>query len=85
MSSNRLLSDPSPGSSSISDLATDIDMQTALALVRANSRALRAISADSHRHILDAISDEIRMQETQQDAVSQVVTSLLKGHLAELR
>jgi hypothetical protein len=75
---------PSDSRSSVEDFATDIDVRTALALVRANTRAMVALSATARRGVVAAISDEIRLQEMQNSAASRLVAVLLKGHLAEI-
>jgi len=84
MSPDRLPPAPGPADRQIDAYATELDVQTALALARANSRAMRSLSPDSHRQIVAAVSDEIRMQETLDSPTSRLVATLLKGHLAEL-
>jgi hypothetical protein len=63
--------------------ATDVDAQTALALARAATRALIALSPDARCEIAGALQEEIDMQEAQEGLVPRLVASFLEGHRRE--
>ena len=73
-----------PAAPSPESIAMDIDVQTALALARANSRAMKALSHESHRALMTAVVEEIHMQELEDTPISRIVAAVLQGHLAEL-
>jgi hypothetical protein len=66
-------------------VALEIDVQTALALSRATSRAVIAISPKAHRAMMDALGVEAAAQEAQGGPVAELVSALLKGHLDQLK
>ncbi|HEV7383321.1 MAG TPA: hypothetical protein VGN89_00470 [Phenylobacterium sp.] len=68
----------------IPSVALEIDVQTALALSRATTRAVCAISPKAHREMMDALGVEAAMQQTQGGPVAELVATLIKGHLNEL-
>ena len=63
--------------------ATDVDAQTALALARANTRALIALSPYARAEIARALQEEIDLQETQDGLVPRLVASFLEAHRRE--
>jgi hypothetical protein len=79
---------PSPASQSVEPIATvalEIDVQTALALSRATSRAVTAISPKAHRAMMDALGVEAATQQAQGGPVAELVAALIRGHLDQLR
>ena len=68
-----------------SSLALEIDVQTALALSRATTRAVTEISPKAHRAMMDALGLEAATQEAQGGPVAELVAALIKGHLNLLR
>ena len=66
-------------------VALEIDVQTALALSRATSRAVTAISPKAHRAMMDALGVEAATQEAQGGPVAELVAALIKGHLDQLK
>lgn len=66
-------------------MALEIDVQTALALARATSRAMIAISPKAHRAMMDALGLEAASQEAQGGPVAELVAALLRGHLDQLK
>ena len=77
------LSDQLPGT--VAAVALEIDVQTALALSRATTRAVTKISPKAHRAMMDALGVEAAMQEAQGGPVSDMVATLLRGHLDQLK
>ena len=69
----------------ISTAALEVDVQTALALSRATTRAVSAISPKAHRHMMDALGVEAAIQQTQGGPVAELVAALIKGHLDQLK
>jgi hypothetical protein len=69
----------------VATVALEIDVQTALALSRATSRAVIAISPKAHRAMMDALGVEAATQEAQGGPVGELVAALIKGHLDQLR
>jgi hypothetical protein len=71
--------DPTPS------IALEVDVQTALALSRATSRAVTAISPKAHRAMMDALGIEAATQEAHGGPIAELVSALLKGHLDQLK
>jgi hypothetical protein len=80
-----MIAKPKPPADPIAAVAQEIDSQTALALSRATSRALTAISPKAHRAMMDALGVEVANQEVQGGPVAELVAVLLKGHLDTLK
>ncbi|THD57713.1 hypothetical protein [Phenylobacterium sp.] len=76
---------PQPPADPIAAVAQEIDAQTALALSRATTRAITAISPKAHRAMMDALGVEVANQEIQGGPVAELVAVLLKGHLDQLK
>lgn len=70
---------------SVATVALEIDVQTALALSRATSRAMTRISPKAHRAMMDALGVEAALHQTQGGPVADMVAILLRGHLDELK
>jgi hypothetical protein len=66
-------------------VALEIDVQTALALSRATSRAVTAISPKAHRAMMDALGVEAATQQAQAGPVAELVAALIRGHLDQLK
>ncbi len=66
-------------------VALEIDAQTALALSRATTRAVCAISPKAHREMMDALGVEAAIQQAQGGPVADLVAMLIKGHLDQLK
>lgn len=66
-------------------VALEIDVQTALALSRATTRAITEISPAAHRAMMDALGLEAANQQAQGGPVADLVAALIKGHLDQLR
>ena len=66
-------------------VALEIDVQTALALSRATTRAVTAISPKAHRAMMDALGMEAAAHEVHGGPVAELVAALLKGHLDQLK
>jgi hypothetical protein len=66
-------------------IALEVDVQTALALSRANSRAIMAISPKAHRAVMDALGIEAATQEAQGGEVGELVAAMVRGHLDQLK
>ena len=77
--SSALASDITPS------VALEIDVQTALALSRATTRAITEISPAAHRAMMDALGLEAANQQAQGGPVADLVAALIKGHLDQLR
>ena len=76
---------PARASDLTPSVALEIDVQTALALSRATTRAVTAISPLAHRAMMDALGLEAASQQAQGGAVAELVSALIKGHLDQLR
>ncbi|MDB5423345.1 MAG: hypothetical protein JWQ29_761, partial [Phenylobacterium sp.] len=76
MSARRLL-----GSDATPNIALEVDVQTALALSRATSRAVTAISPKAHRAMMDALGVEAAVQQAHGGPVAELVAALIRGHL----
>ena len=66
-------------------LALEIDVQTSLALSRATTRAVCAISAHAQRAMVYALEKEIKVQETQGGPVGELVAKLIAGYAQDLK
>lgn len=69
---------------SVANIALEIDVQTSLALSRATSRAVCAISADAQRAMVTALKREAQLQEVQGGPVGELVAALIAGHAQDL-
>jgi hypothetical protein len=69
----------------VAAVALEIDVQTALALSRATTRAVTAISPKAHRAMMDALGVEAAVQQAQGGPVAELVAALIRGHLDELK
>ena len=67
------------------NLALEIDVQTSLALSRATTRAVCAISAHAQRAMVYALEKEIKVQETQGGPVGELVAKLIAGYAQDLK
>jgi hypothetical protein len=78
---------PTPASppTQAADAALTLDVQTALALSRATTRAVTAISPKAHRAMMDALAVEAATQQAQGGPVAELVAALIKGHLNLLK
>jgi len=76
---------PALASDMTPNVALEIDVQTALALSRASTRAVTQISPTAHRAMMDALGLEAATQQAQGGPVAELVAALLKGHLDQLR
>lgn len=65
-------------------IALEVDIQTALALSRATTRAVCAISPKAYRTMMDALGVEAAVQQSQGGPVAELVAALIKGHLDQL-
>jgi hypothetical protein len=71
--------------SSVPGVALEIDDQTALALSRATTRAVTAISPKAHRAMMDALGMEAAVQQAQGGPVAELVAALIRGYLDQLK
>jgi hypothetical protein len=76
---------PARAADCISSFALEVDVQTALALSRATTRAVTEISPKAHRAMMDALGVEAATQQAQGGPVAELVAALIKGHLDQLR
>ncbi|MBS0362589.1 MAG: hypothetical protein JSR98_14530 [Proteobacteria bacterium] len=74
-----------PATDPVAAVALEIDVQTALALSRATTRAFATLSPRAHRAMMDALAIEAANQEAVGGPVADLVAQLLKGHLNELK
>ena len=65
-------------------IAAEIDIQTSLALGRATTRAVSAISADAKQAMVAALEREALVQAEHGGQVGQLVAALIAGHLQDL-
>jgi hypothetical protein len=76
---------PAPSSQdSVANIALEIDVQTSLALSRATTRAVCAISQDAQRAMVSALEREARLQHAQGGPVGELVAALIAGHAQDL-
>ena len=73
-----------PANDSPTSLALEIDVQTALALSRATTRAISAISPHARQEMIEALKREVRIQHTQGGPVAELVAALIEGHAADI-
>lgn len=59
----------------------EVELQTALALARASTRALLELSPLSHREITQALADEIARLENARDPLSLAAANAVRRHL----
>jgi hypothetical protein len=69
---------------SMPHVALEVDVQTALALSRATTRAVTAISPKAHRAMMDALGVEAAVQQAQGGPVAELVAALILGHIDNL-
>ena len=74
-----------PAAEPLANAALEVDVQTALALSRATTRALCAISPKAHRAMMDALGVEAAIKQAEGGPVGDLVATLIKGHLNQLR
>ena len=67
------------------NFALEVDIQTALALSRATTRAVTSISPKAHRAMMDALGVEAAVQHSQGGPVAELVAALILGHLDQLK
>jgi hypothetical protein len=65
--------------------ALEVDVQTALSLSRATTRAVAEISPKAHRAMMDALGLEAATQQAQGGPVAELVAALIRGHLDQLK
>jgi hypothetical protein len=75
---------PARNASPTPSIALEVDVQTALALSRATSRAVTAISPKAHRAMMDALGVEAAVQQAHGGPVAELVAALIRGHLDNL-
>ncbi len=84
MSPSNLPPRPSEAAPNTPDqIAQEIDVQTALALSRAATQALRAMGPLSRHAIEDAVEAEIALQDLREGVVPSIVTAMLRAEIAE--
>lgn len=76
---------PKPAIDPVAAVALEIDLQTALALSRATTRAVTSLSPKAHRAMMDALAIEAANQEAMGGPVAELVAQLIKGHLNLLK
>lgn len=76
---------PAAATLPIPAVVLEIDVQTALAMSRATTRAVTAISPKAHRAMMDALGIEAATQEAQGGPMAELVAALIKGHLDQLK
>ena len=64
-------------------VALDVDVQTALALSRANLQALKALSPYARHAVEDALEAEIALQTLRGGVVPRIVVALLQQELSQ--
>ena len=69
----------------VATLALEIDVQTSLALSRATTRAVCAISPAAHLALVAAIEKEAQVQHEHGGPVGELVAALLAGHVEDLK
>jgi hypothetical protein len=79
-----MLSRPPLPTDPVATIALEIDVQTALALSRATTRAVTAISPKAHRAMMDALGIEAAVQQTQGGQVADLVAALIRSHIDQL-
>jgi len=74
-----------PAPSPAANVALELDVQTALALARATTRAVTTLSPKAHRAMMDALGVEAAVQQNQGGPVAELVAALIRGHLDQLK
>ncbi|MFL5297816.1 MAG: hypothetical protein ACJ798_15685 [Phenylobacterium sp.] len=74
-----------PDQSPPANTALEIDVQTSLALSRATTRAISALSAEAQRAMVAALEKEVRVQQMQGGRVGELVAALIAAHVDELK
>ena len=69
----------------VASIALEIDVQTSLALSRATSRAVCAISPAAQAAMVTALEKEAEVQHAHGGPVGELVAALLAGHLQDLK
>lgn len=69
---------------SVANIALEIDVQTSLALSRATTRAVCAISPDAQRAMLAALKKEAQVQQDHGGPVGELVAALINGHAQDI-
>jgi hypothetical protein len=69
---------------SVANIALEIDVQTSLALSRATTRAVCAISPDAQRALVNALRKEAQVQQAHGGPVGELVAALINGHVQDL-
>ena len=72
-----------PSTDPVAAVALEIDVQTALALTRATTRAFATLSPKAHRVMMDALAVEAANQQAGGGPVAELGAQLLNGHLNE--
>jgi hypothetical protein len=67
------------------NIALQIDVQTSLAVARATTRAMCAISRDAQQAVVAALENEARVQEEHGGPVGELVGALVTAFAAELK
>ena len=80
-----MIAKQNPSLDPVAAVALEIDVQTALALSRATTRAIAKLSPKAHRAMMDALGLEAANQEFVGGPVAELVSQLLKGHLDQLK
>ena len=74
---------PEPAAPDADSIALDVDVQTALALSRANLQALRSLSPYARHAVEDALEVEIALQALRGGVVPRIVLALLQQELSQ--
>ena len=69
----------------MSPVTLEVNVRAALALSRATALALITLSPKAHRAMMDALGVEAAMQEAQGGLVSEMVATVIRGHLDQLK
>jgi hypothetical protein len=69
----------------VATLALEIDVQTSLALSRATTRAVCAISPAAQLALVTALEKEAQVQHAHGGPVGELVAALLAGHVEDLK
>jgi len=69
----------------VSPVTLEVNVRAALALSRATALAVISLSPKAHRAMMDALGVEAAMQDAQGGLVSEMVATVLRGHLDQLK
>ncbi len=69
----------------VASIALEIDVQTSLAISRAASRAVCAISSAAQAAMVSALEKEAQIQHAHGGPVGELVAALLAGHVQDLK